>query len=329
MERKKLHWWIRFGCFLSGWNKNILRNCSEHSFKELKRVTAAIIIISLIWFFVFYKFAKIYLDYGNLGSIIAGLIGIIIVIQIEKQIVLHISKTKWISTIRIVMAVLMALLASTIFDQVIFKGDIDYAREKRLQNKVEKLLPIKEKQYNDIISDLESDLNKQDKRRQNLQKQLDKKPKEKMYTRVPKTETIFVTDSLGNRLPKDTTIYRYEFKEVISPKFKDLDIITKEINNLKEKILEHEQKKISLREDIEKELKSKTPFLEELDIMIKEILLKSPIALVFWIILFLFLGLLELLVLFASMGICDYEEIVMAQKENNSPKSIKQNNSPK
>ncbi len=44
------HPWIRFGCFLTGYNYSILRNCSEAAFKSVKKYTAAMLIVCILWF---------------------------------------------------------------------------------------------------------------------------------------------------------------------------------------------------------------------------------------------------------------------------------------
>ena len=55
-----MKWWIKFGCFLTGWNSSILSQCSEASFKHLKKYTAALLILIIIWVFTGYCFAERY-----------------------------------------------------------------------------------------------------------------------------------------------------------------------------------------------------------------------------------------------------------------------------
>lgn len=43
-----MKWWIKFGCFLTGWNSSILSQCSEASFKHLKKYTAALLILTKV-----------------------------------------------------------------------------------------------------------------------------------------------------------------------------------------------------------------------------------------------------------------------------------------
>jgi hypothetical protein len=58
--------WLKLGCFLTGYNYDILKTCSEVAAKSVKRYTAAMFIICIIWAFVGYTFTQRYLhdDYN-------------------------------------------------------------------------------------------------------------------------------------------------------------------------------------------------------------------------------------------------------------------------
>ena len=73
-------WWIRFGCFLTGYNYDIMKNSSEASAKSVKKYTSAILIVSIIWGFIGYSFANRYLHLDTKGSIVGAIIMIFIVI---------------------------------------------------------------------------------------------------------------------------------------------------------------------------------------------------------------------------------------------------------
>ena len=321
---KKISWWVRLGCFLTGWNKDILKECSEHSFKELKRVTSAMMVISLIWFFVLYKFGEFYMGFKGeadpyfIKRVACGIIGIILVVQIERQVVLHISNIPIVKWTRVCMAILMALLGSTIFDQIMFKDDIEAEKLSYIQAQVEALLPAKQKQFDEAIADFKETIAKTDKEYQTLQKSIQRKPTIKMYNRVAKKTTKDAIDSEGNVYQKDTIVYKYEYTSVVNPRMKDSEDLRAQMDKTNQQINDYRELKRKARENLEKDLLSEHGFLQELEIMFEKVLLKSWVAMVFWIILFLFMVLLELLVLFASAGRCDYEEIILKQKELNS-----------
>ena len=104
------NWWLKFGCFLTGYNYNLLTQCSEVSAKEVKRFTSALLIISVIWFFIGYAFTNRYLHFGIPGSMIGGLISVFLVVQIERQIIMQTSKNRSTLLVRGLIAIVMAFL---------------------------------------------------------------------------------------------------------------------------------------------------------------------------------------------------------------------------
>ena len=60
------NWWIRFGCFLTGYNYSIVRNSSEVAAKTVKRYTSAMLIVCILWAFIGYCFTRRYLHGGSL-----------------------------------------------------------------------------------------------------------------------------------------------------------------------------------------------------------------------------------------------------------------------
>ncbi len=324
-DKRKMNWWIRLGCFLTGWNKDILQNCSEHSFKKLKRVTSALLVISMIWFFVLYKFGEFYLGFNNekdpyyIQRIVCGLIGVILVIQIERQVVLNISKDKWLTIIRGATAMLMALIGSIIFDQIIFKDDIEIKKHSYIQEEVNKSLPAEQKDIEKQIASLKVEYDKVEQEYKKLSAETTKKPTIKMYSRVAKTTKTPAIDSLGRNYQKDTIVYKYEYGSIVNPRIKDLQVLRNKQDVFRGQMNNLTDKKINMRKELKKEISDNQGFLQELKIMVKEFLLKSWITRIFWFVLFSFLLMLELLVLFATFGDCDYEEIIRKQKEIYSP----------
>ncbi len=84
--------WIKVGCFLTGYNYTILKNCSEVSKKTVKRYTAAMIIMCLLWGMIGYSFANRYLHAPFEASVACSVLFIIVVIQIERQIIMQTHK---------------------------------------------------------------------------------------------------------------------------------------------------------------------------------------------------------------------------------------------
>ena len=115
----------RLGCSLIGWNPNILKECGEASHRTLKRYVSALIILSTIWGTIGFCFADKYIGLSELyQKISVALVFILIIICIERYIILHVGKLGITGVIRFILAFLMAVLGSTIFDQIIFQNDI-------------------------------------------------------------------------------------------------------------------------------------------------------------------------------------------------------------
>ena len=85
----KSNWWLKFGCYLIGYNYELLIECGEASRKSVKKYTSAMLIVIIIWIANGYNFATIYVNQGNiLAGLIAALVCSIIIVQIERQIII-------------------------------------------------------------------------------------------------------------------------------------------------------------------------------------------------------------------------------------------------
>src|SRR5262245_19792047 len=135
--------WVRFGCFLTGYNYKILRGCSEAAVKSVKKYTAAMLIVCILWFFIGFTFAQRYLVSSVTGCIIAGIISVVIIIQIEKQIILSINPGWALLVFRGCLALMMSILGAVIIDQILLKKDIELEKVSYITERVDTLLPFK------------------------------------------------------------------------------------------------------------------------------------------------------------------------------------------
>ncbi len=311
---KKKNKWLRFGCFLTGYNFNLLMSCSETSKKSVKKYTAAMLIIMIIWLLIGVLFAKEYLRLSLIGSVITGLILMIIIIQIERQIILG-NKNKITTIFRIVLGVTMALLGSIIMDQMIFKEDI--LKEKRLgiNYEINKILPQRIEEINTQIKELDTLLNKKERERDRLIIEVNKKP----TLRLPSYETKKSPKKiLINGIEKDTIITTRTSKiiSIPNPKTSSIPKLAKEIEKYLSKKSELHDRITSVREKIEGEILNSKGFLDELKIM-KNILITSSASLIVWGLWMFFFLLIELLVVFSKVfeKENDYERIIKHQME--------------
>lgn len=302
--------WLKLGCFLTGWNYAILRNCTEASKKKLKKYTSALIILLIIWFTVGYSFASTYVKGNFITSFSIAIVVCIIILQIERQIILSVGKNHMQVLFRFIIALVMGFLGSAIFDQILFKDDLEKRMIKVVDQQVREQLPYRLNVIDAKIVEAQKELDSLRTVTQQLHDDVEKRPTQTIistsHTNIPDK------DSLGN------TIYRRQSsidrQQIPNPKFKEIEannINMHRLDSIKNVFTQHRMKEET---NLRKELGSKKGFLEELDAMIS-ILKESSTAFWFYILLFVFLFSLEMLVVFVKSDkyICDYEKIVEHQ----------------
>ena len=114
-----MKWWLRFGCSLTGWNANMLAQCSEASKSQLSKYTSALLILMIVWSITGFLFAQRYVGLPVWGCLLVSLVFVTIVVMIERQIILAINPTKKLAVFRLFIAIIMAIVGSTEFDSVI------------------------------------------------------------------------------------------------------------------------------------------------------------------------------------------------------------------
>jgi hypothetical protein len=306
----------KLGCYITGYNYTIIRNSSEASAKTVKKYLSAILIVSILWGFIGYSFAQRYLHTGIAGSFIVSLVMIVIVIQIERQIILSMGKNSLVPIFRTMIGVVMAVIGSVIIDQIIFKDDVEKARISNVQTEVNNILPVKTRELDYQISQLDSAIILKEAERTSIIEEITKRPFIKSAT--SETRHFQMQRNGSNGQVKDTLIKRTDFAltDVANPKAKLLPDVEEQISQLRAQKSEKENSKINIREELENELNSKTGFLDELKVLFS-ILLSSWIAMVVWCMFFLFLMSIEVLVLVNKFGEekNDYDTVIMHQKD--------------
>ncbi len=288
--------WIKIGCFLTGYNYTILKNCSEVSKKAVKKYTAAMVIMCLLWGIIGFSFASRYLHAGLEVSIASSLVFIIIIIQIERQIIMQTHKNNYLQLFRGIIAVMMAIIGSIIIDQIIFKDDIELEKEQFINNKVEKIYPSRANIRQKQIDQLKAQLFEKDSQRIVLNIDIQKNAVINATTTQisPMPETYSETDPATG---KTITRTRYVNKpttvrsQIPNPNIALLAPLDSQINSLQRLILSQGDSLSYLRVSIERTLKEKTGFLDELNIMFSLLRKSTPALIVYLIWFFLLLGL--------------------------------------
>lgn len=302
-------WWLKFGCFLTGYNYHIVKNSSEVTAKAVKKYLSAILIISCVWAFIGFFFAQRYFKSDILGSIIGSIILVFLIIQIERQIILSIGKNKWSTFFRVIIGLVMAILGSIIIDQIIFKEDVEKAKITEIQNEVNELLPTKTKELKNQIAQIDSLIILREMERNEISNEISLRP----TISIPSSEGEYEKDSLGKMVLVGRKVTN---TSIPNPKAEMIPQIDGQIASLRESKNEKESQVINMQEVLESELKSKVGFIDELSTLFK-IISSSAVAIFVWTLWFLFFLTIELFVLVSKIGDTgnDYDKTILHQMD--------------
>lgn len=312
--------WIKFGCFLTGYNYGIVMNSSEVAVKTVKRYTSALIIVCLLWAFVGYVFTGRYLGADPVGCVFGSVVLVVIIIQVERQIILSIRPGKLLVFSRGLIAIMMAVIGTIIIDQILFKDDIELEKANSIENRVKSLLPAKTAQLQKQIDELNLAIKDKENEKDTLQKDVEKHPHITVYNSQPvsKTTRVEVLDDFGKpKIESKTEVVIISVPtSVPNPKGVFIVALQKSIDTLQSHKSAYESALLNIRPTLERDIASKIGFLDELEVMFS-LISKSTIAMIVWLIWFFFLMGLELLVLVgkANEKEDDYTRTVQHQME--------------
>lgn len=302
--------WLRLGCFLTGWNSKILVQCSEASYKHLKKYTAALLILMILWGFTGFCFAQRYVHAPLWGCILSSVIFITIIVQIERQIILTVGTSKLGVVFRLFIAIIMAFLGSAILDQVIFGEDIKRKMVEITDKQVTELLPVRLKVIDDKLTELQQNIDSLDRINLVLNDEIAKNPTTKAISTSTIYKNVLQEDGTYKKIPETTV----STTPVANPRIKQVETNNVNLERLRKQQDEYTIKKLEVEKNLRQELSSNVGFLEELHAML-ELLSSRTEALIFYCIIFSFLISLELFVVASKMSDkkCDYDMIVEHQ----------------
>lgn len=302
-----------FGCLLIGWDKNILKECGEASFRQYRKLLSAICIMMVLWGTIGYCFADRYINIEScLLKVCVAITFMIIVLCVERVIILTVGKARLMSIMRVLLALCMAVLGSCIFDQIIFRNDIQQAiqehREDVIGTTINKRLVI----YDSDIQRITHEMDSLSKATIALNEELQQRPVIK-GTNVSTQEQVVGVDENGK--PRKVRTQTVNTVTLANPLAEQLKANNDQIQIYSAQLEQLRLDKKEVAEKVREEMNQRTPgFIEELEATLK-VVSKSRVSLAFYIILFCFLTFLELFVLTIKMGEnkCDYELIVENQ----------------
>ena len=301
------------GCFLIGWDKNILSECGEASFRQYRKLLSAISIMMVLWGTIGYCFADRYINIEScVLKICVAIAFMFIVLCVERVIILTVGKARLMSVMRVLLALCMALLGSCIFDQIIFRNDIQQAiqehREDVIGTTITKRLAI----YDGDIQRITQEMDSLSKATIALNEELQKRPVIK-GTNVSTQEQVVGVDENGK--PQKVRTQTVNTVTLANPLAEQLKANNDQIQIYSGQLEQLRLDKKEVAEKVREEMSQRAPgFIEELEATLS-VVSQSYVSLAFYIILFCFLTFLELFVLTIKMGEnkCDYELIVENQ----------------
>lgn len=301
------------GCFLIGWDKNILKECGEASYRQFRKLLSAICIMMIMWGTIGYCFADRYINIESFAlKVCVSLAFMFIVLCVERVIILTVGKARLMGTMRVMLALCMAVLGSCIIDQIIFRYDIQQTiydhRENVIQETIKKRLTV----FDSDIQRITHEMDSLSKATIGLGEELAKRPTIKSVN-TSTTEQIIGFDENGN--PRKVRNRSTDIVNIPNPAIEQLKANNDQIQIYQNQLEQLRQDKKEIAGKVADEVHSRpVGFIEELEATLK-VVSNSWISLAFYVILFCFLAFLELFVLTIKMGEtkCDYELIVENQ----------------
>lgn len=307
------------GCLLIGWNTDILNECGEASHRQYRKLLSAISIMMVLWGTIGYCFADRYINIESCWlKVCVAIAFMLIVLCVERVIILTVGKARLMSFMRVLLALCMAILGSCIFDQIIFRNDIQQAIQEHREDIIKETITKRLSIYDSDIQRITHDMDSLSKATIVLGEELQKRPTIQ-GTNVSTQEQVVGVDENGR--PKKVKVQSVNTVTMANPLAEQLKANNDQIQIYSNQLEQLRQDKKDIAKTTTEEVSQRAPgFIEELQATLN-VVSQSWISLAFYGILFCFLTFLELFVLTIKMGEnkCDYELIVEHQL------SLKQN----
>ena len=301
------------GCFLIGWNKDILSDCGEASHRQFRKLLSAICIMMALWGTIGYCFAERYINIeSTILKALVAMMFMLIVLCVERVIILTVGKARLMTLMRVMLALCMAVLGSCIFDQIIFSNDIRQAIQERREDVIKETILKRMSIFDNDERRITLEMDSLNKATIALGEELMKRPTIKSVN-VSTQEQVVGVDENGN--PKKIRNRNTEIVNIANPLAEQLKSNNSQIEIYQNQLEQLRQDKKDIATKVTDEVSARPlGFIEELEATLS-VVSKSIVSLVFYIVLFCFLTFLELFVLTIKMGDtkCDYDLIVENQ----------------
>ncbi len=262
--------------------------------KAVKKYTSALLIICILWGFVGFSFGQRYGKLDLLGALLCSVVAVVIVIQIERQIILTVGKNRGGVVFRCIIGCVMAIIGSVIIDQVIFKDDVEKRQLDLNENLIDTLLPKRSAELNKQILETNDLINTKEIELAKLVNDINLRPTISLQTR----SNTYGKDSLGRTIATGSAI---STTNISNPKQELIGPLRSQIMAMINRRSDLQNRLVNVRIEVEKIVKSKVGFLDELNVLFT-LLLESYVAFIIWILWFIFLFALELFVLVSKVS---------------------------
>ena len=299
-------------CKFIGWNYEMLNECGEASHSQLKKLSGALMLMLLMWAVIGYTFANNFLNIESLSGKMAMAAGFAFVVWIiERIIILTVGKPWLMMSIRVFLAILMAIFGSVLIDQCIFRNDIQEAMETKARERIDNEMQARSKTINDELARLEPERDRLILVCDSIMTEIAKTPF--TTTKAPFHKNIPVTQQDGTTVIQKVV----DFTTVVKPnplwtKYRNDSLM---LANCNEQIDALTQRRIKLDEEVNLEIREKPMgFLTEFIATIN-VISQSVWSILLYVVLFLILMSIETFVVSikAADTKCDYEEMVEKQ----------------
>lgn len=302
-----MNWWSKFGCKLTGWSPYVLAQCSEASRCQLSKYTSAMLILILIWSVTGFCFAQRYIGLPVWGCWLVSLFFITIVVMIERQIILTTEKSFSMLAFRAVIALVMAIVGSTIFDQTMFGKDIDKEMSHRIEIQTVELTTRRVHTIDDKLAVLRAEYDSIARTNSFLQEEVNRNPFVVQTSITNTTNSLVMADGSIETVNNPSVTKN----QIPNPKMAQIEANNRKLESIGEQEQMWTEKKLTIEEDVRKECRESVGFLEELEAM-WSIVTTRPLAGAFYLVFFFLLMSLELFVV-VSKSIdkeCDYDAAI-------------------
>ena len=227
--------------------------------------------------------------------------------MIERQIILTSERTFAMVAFRAIIAFIMAVVGSTIFDQTMFGKDIDKQMTNTIEAQVVELTNQRVRIIDEKLSSLHMEIDSIDIINAELQADINANPFITQKS-VTNSQSKLV---MPNGQIKTVNNPSVTTNQVANPKQSILEANNKTAERLRDQEQNWMQKKQTVEEDARKECKESVGFLEELEAM-WTIITTRKLAGVFYAVFFILLMSLELFVVVSKMvdKECDYDAAI-------------------